>query len=1173
MPGNTVNISRQEFEQAKTEINLLIKNMHKCMEKSTIRRNPAEGSHKMLRVMKLSVFFLVLVFNAGWMNPAYSQNTQLTLNLKNKTLKEVFNEIEKNSEYKFFYNNNAVDLTKKVDISVKEKAIGEILDILLKGSTTKYRITDRQIILYTAGNEKSLDNQQITDAENVTGKVLDENGEPLTGVSVYIKGSTGGTITDINGSFTIKVPSSASLVFRYTGYTSQETKLNGQKTLAIRMTEDTQLIDEVVVVGFGKQKKESVIGAIQTMSPSDMKLPTTNLTNNFAGRIAGVISVQKTGEPGADGSNFWIRGVGTFAGGSAQTPLILIDGTESSSYDLNALAPEVIESFSILKDATATALYGSRGANGVMLITTKSGKSGKPSINVRAEGRMSMPTQIPKLADGVTFMKMFNEAILTRTSDGTPQFTQDQIQGVIEKRNPYLFPDVNWYDALFNDVAYTQAANMNVSGGSAKMDYFISATINNDMGLLKEAPENPFKNNIQNLRYSFQSNVNTYVTSTTRIGVKLNVQVQDYKGPYNDIDYIFQRVMMAQPSYFPIKYPQIAGTDYTAYGNKSGGAQLNRYPNPYAEMAAGIDEMFRTTTMAAFNVDQNLMFITPGLSFKGMFSLKNFGSTTTTRYNTPYYFEADPNNIQQDPETGAYSYTLKPVNTDGTNSVTASNSFTGDRLINLTASVDYQRKFAKLHDISAQLIYLQRGLYKNNPSSSDYNAALGELNQGFAGRLTYDFDKRYFAEFNFGYNGSDNFAKGKRFGFFPSYAVGYIISNEEFFNPLAGIVSLLKLRASYGTVGNSYSPIRFPGYTNVNMAGGGYGFGENFAQTTKGAIVTSYGNENATWEVAKKTNLGLELGLFEQKLMLITDWFYEDRDQIIMRRVNVPSTLGIGNANPYANIGRVSNTGVDMSLVYNHAITPDLILSVRGNMTFAVNKVLAKDEPYYKWDYQYEKGGALNRVGPAYMALGLFKDQEDVDTSPSQVAIMPNIKPGDIKYKDLNDDNVINEYDRTYVGNPYIPQVVYGFGASLKYKKWDCSLFFQGAAKVSIYLDDIHPFDIYHKNVLQFVADDYWSESNPNPNAKYPRLSHTVDNTNTHQTSSFWLRDGSFIRLKNAELGYSFDRFRAYVSGSNLLVFSPFKYWDPEIGGGSNSGNGLVYPLQKVVNLGIQFNF
>lgn len=1120
--------------------------------------------------MKFYLLMLICCVTSAFSAEGLAQPALISMNLKNAAIESVLNHIEETTDYHFLYNKQQVDVVRRINIEVENQSIQKVLDRLFNGTDVEYSINNRQIVLSKSTDKPQ---QQSIAAHKLTGVVVDSNGEVIIGANIIVKGETMGTITDVDGKFTLTVPENGILVVSYIGYITQELKYGAKKNITVVLQENNKALDEVVVVGFGRQKKESVIGAIQAMKPSEMRLPTSNLTATFAGRIAGVISVQKTGEPGADGANFWIRGVGTFASGSAQTPLILIDGTEASSYDLNALAPEVIESFSVLKDATATALYGSRGANGVLLITTKSGQvDRKPSINVRIEGRMSMPTQIPELADGVTYMKMFNEAKLTRNPLDAPQFTDEQIQGTIEKRDPYIYPNTDWYQTIFKDATFNQSANINVSGGTQNMDYFVSATFNNDMGLLKEAKENPFKNNIQNLGYSFQANVNTHITKTTKMGIKLNVHIQDYKGPHNDVNYIFGRVMNAQPTYFPVKFPQKTGTDYIAWGNKSGGAQQNRYPNPYAELASGIDDMFRITTMAAFTLDQDLKFITPGLSFKGLFSLKHFASTTTARYNIPYYFEINPNTDLSDYLAGQAPLDLKAVNNDGTNAVTANNSFTGDRLLNMNLSVNYQRKFADLHDISAQLIYLQRGVYKSNPSSSSYNDALGELNQGFAGRFTYDFDKRYFFEFNFGYNGSDNFVKGKRYGFFPSYALGYIISNEEFFSPLTSVVSLLKLRASYGIVGNAYSPVRFPGYTNVQMNGGSYAFGEQFEKYS-GAIISTYGNENATWETAKKTNIGIELGLFDQKLLLIADWFYENRDDIIMKRRTISPTIGIGNANPYANIGRVTNKGIDMSLEYNHVFNRDVVLSVKGNFTYAHNEVKERDEPNYPFAYQYETGGPLNRVGPAFIANGLFKDEEDIKNSPNQSAVMENIKPGDIKYKDLNGDKVVDNYDRTYIGNPYIPQIVYGFGASLKYKKWDLSVFFQGAAKVSIYLDDIHPFGVYHKNALKFIADDYWSESNPNPNAAYPRLAHNTDYANTTAVSSFWLRSGAFLRLKNAEIGYSHKFFRVYLSGTNLLTFTGFNYWDPEIGGGSNNGNGLVYPLQRVINLGLQFNF
>lgn len=1115
------------------------------------------------------------------MMPVFAETgPKISLTANNKPLSYVFELIESQTGYTFWYKDNVVNPEQVVSLNVKDQPLLQVVTDLIKNPGVKIEIQGKRIILSDKSPRKAPKTPVgEADAYELRGTVLDGANEPIIGASVVVAGMSVGATTNVDGVFSLTVPANAkSIVFNSVGYETKTYAFNPKTMTEMRIVyleESIEQLGEVVVVGFGKQKKESVIGAIQSVKSSDIKLPSTNLSNSFAGRIAGVIAVQKTGEPGADGANFWIRGVGTFASGAAQQPLILIDGTEASSYDLNALAPEVIESFSILKDATATALYGSRGANGVMLITTKTGRDmAAPKINVRVEGRMSMPTQIPELADGITYMNMFNEAVLSRTPNASKPFTDDQINGTIQRLDPYVYPNVDWYNTIFKDITYNQAVNFNVTGGSKRMDYFISATLNNDMGLLKTPSQNPFDVNIQNIRYSFQGNVNSNLTKTTRVGLKLNVQMQDYKGPRNDIQYIFGRVMNAPPTYFPILFPS-EDSDIIRFGNRSGGPQLNRYPNAYADLAAGIDETFTNTTMATFNIDQDLSFITEGLKIRGLAAFKNYTTTTTGRYYTPSYFEIDKNSLVLDNGTGAYSYDLLAINNDGTNAVSAANAYSGDRLINFTVAMDYQRKFKDLHEVSAALIYLQRGLYRNNPST--YNDALGQLNQGISGRLTYDFDKRYFAEFNFGWNGSDNFAKGKQFGFFPSYAVGYILSNERFFAPYSKQINLLKIRGSYGIVGNSYSSVRFPGYTNVNMSGGNYGFGENFTLTPSGAIVTNYGNENATWEEAQKYNLGIELGLYN-KFTLIADLFYEDRANILMARRTVSPTIGIGSANPVANVGRVTNRGVDLSVDYHHAIRRDLIVSGKANFTYAINEVVNRDEPDYRWSYQSEYGGPLNRIGPAYIAVGLFKDQNDIDTYYDQSSISPNIKPGDIKYADLNKDGSVDEYDRTYIGNPYIPQIVYGFGGSVQYKQWDASFFFQGTAKVSIYLNDIHPFGIYHKNVMQFIADDYWSESNPNPNAAYPRLAHNVDNQNNTQASSFWLRDGSFLRLKNTEIGYSHKFIRVYLSASNLFTLTKFKYWDPEIGGSAisdteNRGNGLVYPLQRVVNLGIQLNF
>ena len=985
--------------------------------------------------------------------------------------------------------------------------------------------------------------------------------QPVIGASVKVQDMAIGVVTDIDGNYVLNVPENATAIeFKYLGLQTQIIpfkKNNLDVFKVIMMYEDAQQLDDVVVVGFGKQKKESVIGAIQTVKSSELSVPSSSLTSAFAGKIAGVIAVQRSGEPGADGANFWIRGVSTFAGPTS--PLIVLDGVEVSSSELNALAPESIESFSVLKDATATALYGAKGANGVMIITTKSGKDmDKPKINVRVENYFSQPTKIPKLADGVTYMKMYNEGELNRNPDrGEPYFSEDKINGTMENRNPYVYPNVDWYKQLFSDLSSNQSVNLNVMGGSRRVDYFINASIFNERGLLKDYSQNQFDdNNIRQTRYSFQSNINAQLTKTTKVGLRLTTQIKNYSGPNVSTATLFTKAMQVNPVYFPAFFPNLGDGDvkHIMFGHK----KQYGIENPLALYLSEKKDNFETNVLSTFTIEQKLDFLTKGLSAKGLISFQNWSSSSSVLGYTPFTYEIESYEQMGD---GSYNYTLSEVQPGTEAVVVKNNSNGGNRTYNLQLSLDYNRVFNDVHSVSAMLLYHQRE-YKS-PSSNFYDT-LPLREQGLAGRATYNYDNRYFAEFNFGYNGSDNFMKDNRMGFFPSMAVGYMISNERFFETLKDKISLLKVRASYGLVGNSFTSPRFPYITEVNLGGRGYTFGEDWNNTQYGATIVKYGAENAKWETGEKVNIGLEFGLFD-KLTLITDFFYEMRKDIFMQRRTMPTTVGIGEAQPYINMGKVKNKGVDLSLEYNHAFRPDILLSVRGNFTYAANELVEKDEPRQLFPYQSEIGLPLN-MPYGLIAEGLFKDEADIENSPKQTYVQ--VKPGDIKYKDMNGDNVIDDFDMTYLGNPEVPQIVYGFGASLNYKKVDISLFFQGVAKTSIVMSSIHPFGEYQFNVYDFIAKDYWSETNPNPNAAYPRLS-DASNTNNSARSDFWIRNGAFLRLKNAEIGFTHKFLRVYVSGTNLLTFSKFKYWDPEVG----SGSGLSYPTLRVVNVGLQLNF
>ena len=740
------------------------------------------------------VFFALLFPFA--LSATEQYNKEFSFELRNVTVKDVFRYIEKNSEYVFLYASDK-KLSKKVNVDINNKNVKQILDEVLEHTGLVYEIDGKQVIvkeMKETSTSQSIDQRKD---RTVKGIVKDDTGEPVIGATVRLKGAAVGTTTDIDGKWSLDGLSENSILeISFIGYATQEIKVGKQREIIVMLKEDAQALEEVVVVGYGSQKKASVVGSVQTVKPQELKVPSSNLSSGFAGRLAGVVAVQRSGEPGADGADFWIRGVSTFSG--MTSPLIVIDGVEASSGDLNALDPEVIEGFSILKDATATALYGSRGANGVMIVTTKSGRNlEKAAIYIRLENTYNTPTQVPEFMDGVRYMEMFNEAVTTRGT-GEVLYPQNKIDGTRMGLNPYAFPNVDWYDEMFKSGAMSQNLNVNVRGGGKKMDYFSSVSVNHDNGVLKNNKDFSYDNNINIMRYVFQNNINAYLTKTSTLSLRLNVQLRDYSGPYSSASDLYGMVMEANPVDFPVRWPSDPTMDYILWGGKSGGAYNNGYRNPYAEMARGYNSQFESTVAANVKFDQKLDFITKGLSANVLFSFKNWSQTATKRSAGYNQFELD--RYQYD-EAGNYlDYITRRVGTEQSTTLTTENGTTGDRTIYLQAMINYDRTFAEKHNVSAMLLYNQDQYNVNNPD--DLIASLPKRKQGIAGRLTYAYDYRYLAEFNFGYNGSENFAEGHRFGFFPSLALGYTISREKWFEPLSDIITNLKIRGSWGLVGN-----------------------------------------------------------------------------------------------------------------------------------------------------------------------------------------------------------------------------------------------------------------------------------------------------------------------------------------------------------------------------------
>ncbi|RGN40289.1 SusC/RagA family TonB-linked outer membrane protein [Bacteroides oleiciplenus] len=1033
-----------------------------------------------------------------------------------------------------------------------------------------------------SGIQRSLQSSGI----KITGVITDYYKEPIPGATVRIKGTSNGTISNQNGEYTITVPDeSAILQISFIGYQDQEVAVKGRKIIPVVLNESATDLDEVVVVGFGTQKKESLVSSISTIKVTELKGPTSNLTTMLSGKIAGVISYQRSGEPGKDDASFFVRGVGSFGAGKVN-PLILIDGIESTTTDLSRLQPDDISDFSVLKDATSAAVYGARGANGVILVNTKQGIDGKTRFNFRAENSISTNTHDLKLADNITYMRLANEATLTRNPLGALPYSQTKIDYTKAGTNPYLYPSNNWIDELIKPYTMNQRYNLNVSGGGKIAKYYLAGTFNIDNGNLRNNKINSFDNNIKLKNYSIRSNTNLQLTRTTEAIVRVYGQFDDYSGPIGGGETIYNAALWANPVAFPAYYPSSYSpyTTHPMFGSDLvPGTTSTLYVNPYAKMVSGYQQYNTSTFQAQIEFKQNFDFILPGLSMRVMGYTQRYSYFDTSRNYNPFYYtayEIDGTTYLNALNDGSST----SIGTTGTEYLSYSE---GAKQVSSTyygeAALNYNHTFKDKHAVSGMLIGLIRHSIVGNAGSLE--ASLPARNLGLSGRFTYTYDQRYLTEFNFGYNGSERFSKNNRWGFFPSIGLGWIISHENFFEPLSNVFSNFKIRGSYGLIGNDQignSKDRFFYMSNVNLSdsGKGYTFGEEFSYWRPGVSTSRYANYQIGWEESRQMNLGLDFTLFD--LNATIDIYQQKRSNILMGRSYIPGTMGL-QAGISANVGKAESQGIDIALDYNKSFNNKTWATLRANFTYATSKVTVYDEPNYadnEW-YRSHVGYPINQAW-GYIAERLFVDEEEVANSPRQ-NFSGTYGAGDIKYRDVNGDGQITSADMVPIGYPTNPEINYGFGGTLGYKQFDFSFFFQGSARSSFFIDptNISPFLSrtisgeagYQNGLLKVVADDHWSEDNRNLYAFFPRLSNTSVENNMQQ-STWWLRDGSFLRLKSLEIGYNvpeialkkvgLSNIRIYLNASNIFVISGFKLWDPEMG-----GKGLGYPIQRTFNIGI----
>lgn len=1010
---------------------------------------------------------------------------------------------------------------------------------------------------------------------NVTSSA---DGEPLIGASVMVKGTAIGTTADIDGNWIIDIPDDAkTLSVTYVGMQPLEVAVKdlNPNWSELKMDEVKNDLNEVVVTGMGARKKITVTGAVTNVDVGDMKhFATSNISNALAGNVPGVMAMQTSGQPGKNKSEFWIRGISTF--GASKSAYILVDGFERENID--DLNIEDIETFTVLKDASATAIYGSKGANGVILITTKHGKDGKINVNVKFESSYNTRTKTPEFVDGVTYANLLNEANITRAK-GT-YFTPTEIELFKNGLDPDLYPNVDWKDLILRDGAMSYRANANISGGGSRARYYASMSFVTDEGMYKtdKAIKDKYNTNANYNRWNYRVNLDITASPTTVIRIGTSGDLSTRNAPGQGDANLWSSLF----GYNAILTPVLYSNGYVPVINI--GRDQTR-TNPWVQTTqTGYLTEWNNNLQNNISLEQDLRFITEGLKFTGRVGYDTYNYSQILHYQQPDRWYANG----RDKATGEIIFErIFPAEI-----MTQDDNDDGSKRIFLDLLLNYDRSFGK-HNVGANVKYTYDSFTTTQNIGNDVKNSVSKKNMSLAGQLLYNYHYRYFADVNFGYNGSENFADHHRWGFFPAFSVGWNLSREKFMEWASqSWLGQFKIRYSWGKVGNDALDVRFPYLYDISSTGGNaYNFGTVQSPTSgawqEGWHYTSLASNNVTWEVSTKQDVGIDVSVFNDKFSLTADYFHEKRKGIYMLRQYMPGSLGL-ESSPWANVGVVKSEGVDGNFRYVDRFG-DVTLTVRGNLTYSKNTILDYDIENVTYPYQLHTG---YRVGQIYglVAEGLFADYDDIRSHPKQM--FGDVMPGDIKYKDVNGDGVVNDDDQVAIGSTDHPNLIYGFGLSAQWRGFDFNVLFQGAGKQTVMMQGKSVYAFSQERWGQIFGDlveDRWIdketaaqlgiEPNEDPNASYPRLVMTYEGHNNYRASSYWLRSMSYLRLKNLEIGYSLPESileplhmssaRFYFQAANLLTFSDFKLWDPEMG----STNGEAYPLTKSFTAGLTVSF
>lgn len=1004
----------------------------------------------------------------------------------------------------------------------------------------------------------------------IKGNVTDAStGDPLIGAVISVKGTVSAVPTDVNGNYQIRTSEqNPVLEVKLMGYESKESPVGTLTTINFSLNPRSETIEDVVITTQGTtQRKASVVGAQASVQVGNLKTSSGKLSTQLAGQMSGIVSIQKSGEPGS-GAEFYIRGISTLAG--ANTPLIMVDGVERS---LDLVDTDDIESFSVLKDASASAVYGVRGANGVVLIQTKRGKDGKPVISAKYETGILTPDRMPKLANSHEFATLFNEVRgYSYYSDAImEQYNMDPND---PRRDANLYPNVDWLSELFNKSANNQRANLSVSGGSKVARYYIGGSFYNEGSIFKQDQSNDYNSSVTYNKFSFRANLDVNIFPTTVISLDLANMFETKTGPA-DQGNVWGYGFVTSPNAFPKYYTDQNG-DWLNWSGPVDGSGKSAYN---ALMNSGYYEDYTNNTQATVKLKHSFTNKLEGLSLQAQFAWDAKNYNQLKRAKTVDQFIATGRD-----EEGNLKFT-RNVTGDNTLGYATARGSDDYQKTYVEAYINYDKAFGResQHRIGAFVQYNHS--IKNIVAAGDAMGSLPYKTQGLAARAQYGFMDRYFLELNVGYNGSENFSPGNRFGLFPSISVGWLVSEEKFMQKTKSVISMLKLRGSWGKVGNDQigGGRRFIYNATVKSADvGGYdGFGANGGTFNPGARYTEgeAANANVGWEESEKLDIGIELELFKGSLKIQADYFSEYRNGIFWPKYTLSPITGIVNV-PYVNVGQMSNKGFEASLEYYKQVG-DVVLTARGTFTFNRNKVINDEQP---WAYPYlETMGKPHGQPKLLIAEGLFRDQSDIDASAEQGFGV--VRPGDIKYRDINNDGIINDNDKVAVGYGSMPEISFGAGGTVAWKGFEFQFLFQGTSNADFTIGQtarsMRPFEAGNLQQSAFNKDiigNIWTVSNPNVNAKYPRAAEYAV-TNNRQGSTFWRRNKAYVRLKNVEIAYSLPRavlnkirlnqIRFYLQGTNLLTFSDFKLWDPETG----NAEGSSYPNNRIYSVGIQIQY